>query len=48
MNVTVETGDLESPGRGELPRQSRARIVRQTCLLDMLSQRVYNPNMYFK
>ena len=45
--VTVETGGPESPGTGELPRQSRVRKGSQTRLLDMLSQRVSNPNMYF-
>ena len=45
--VTVEVRDPESPGMGELPCQSRVRTGRQTCLLDMLSQRVSNPNMYF-
>ena len=47
INVTVETGGPERPGTGELPRQSRVRTSSQTCLLDMLTQRVSNPNMYF-
>ena len=47
IHVTDEIGDPESPGTGKSPRQSRVRIGIQTRLLDMLSQTVSNPNMYF-